>query len=82
MTWLVLSLVESLQVFSRHLELGDLSLALPIETVKGWPLIGEQLHDLLELASTNFSEAFARVAPQLKPYGTIPRLIEVSVEIP
>jgi predicted PurR-regulated permease PerM len=69
-TWLALSLVETLQVFSRHLEHGELSLALPIATVKGWPLIGEQLHDLLELASTNFTAALARVAPQLKPLGS------------
>src|SRR5262245_21552896 len=39
-TWLALSLIESLQVFSHHIEQGDLSLSLPIEIVKGWPLIG------------------------------------------
>src|SRR5438034_3316664 len=69
-TWLALSLVESLQVFSRHLELGDMSLAIPIATVKGWPLVGQHLYELLELASTNFTAAFARVAPQLKPLGS------------
>jgi predicted PurR-regulated permease PerM len=69
-TWLALSLVESLQVLSRHLELGELSLALPIATVKSWPVVGEKLYELLELASTNFTAAFARVAPQLKPLGS------------
>jgi predicted PurR-regulated permease PerM len=67
--WVAVSLIESLQGFARQLESGELSLALPIETIKNWPLIGQQLYDLLELASTNFTAAFARVAPQLKPLG-------------
>jgi predicted PurR-regulated permease PerM len=71
-TWVVLSLIESLQDLARHLESGEPSVALPIATVKDWPLIGQQLHDLLELASTNFVAAFAKVAPQLKPLtGTL-----------
>jgi predicted PurR-regulated permease PerM len=54
---------------SRHIEAGELLPALPSASVKSWPLIGEQLYDLLELATTNFAAAFAKVAPQLKPLG-------------
>lgn len=68
-TWLALSLVESLQVLSRHIEAGELSPALSSASVKSWPVIGGQLYDLLELATTNFAAAFAKVAPQLKPLG-------------
>ena len=32
-------------------------------------MIGNQLHELLELASTNFAAAFARMAPQLRPFA-------------
>jgi predicted PurR-regulated permease PerM len=68
-TWLALSLVESLQHLSRHIETGDLWPALPIASVKSWPMIGEQIYDVLELATTNFTAAFAKIAPQLKPLG-------------
>jgi predicted PurR-regulated permease PerM len=67
--WVALSLIETLQVIARQLESDELPLALPLTTVKNWPLIGPQLYELLELASTNFSAAFARVLPQLKPLG-------------
>jgi len=68
-TWIVLSLITSLQALSHQFELGEMPLLSSI-AVKSWPLIGEQLHDLLELASTNFSGAFAKVAPQLRPLGS------------
>jgi hypothetical protein len=71
-TWLVLSLVESLQVFSRHLELGDLSLALPIETVKSWPLIFRSWVSNLRLQTeTGFSRNFIFFSPKkgAHPWG-------------
>ena len=42
---------------------------LPPETVKGWPIIGERLHQLWQLAATNMKGALAEVAPMLKPAG-------------
>ena len=69
MAWAGLSLIESAQAFSRHLEQGDLSLPAPVEGIKSWPFVGEQIYNLWELASTNFQAAFAKVGPQLKPIG-------------
>jgi predicted PurR-regulated permease PerM len=69
MAWVGLNLIDSVQDFSRHLEREDLAFPSPREAVKSWPLIGEQLFELWDLASTNFKAAFSKVAPQLKPLG-------------
>src|SRR5438552_4145705 len=38
--------------------------------VKTWPVIGEQLYQFWELASTNVTSAFTELAPYLKPVGS------------
>ena len=68
-TWLGLDLIQSLQQIARQIDLSSLSLPPPAESVKGWPLIGDQLFQFWHLASTNLSAAFAQIAPQLKPLG-------------
>jgi predicted PurR-regulated permease PerM len=67
--WCLLSMIESLQAFTLRLQAGDLAFPSPILRVKSWPLIGDQLYELWALAATNFREAFAKVAPQLRPLG-------------
>jgi predicted PurR-regulated permease PerM len=69
-TWLGLDLVEVLRTIYERLESGAISIPPPIATVKKWPLIGEQLFDFWELASTNLKEALVKVAPHLKPLGS------------
>jgi len=69
-TWLGLDLVEVLLRIYERLESGAISIPPPIATVKKWPLIGEQLFQFWELASTNFKEALAKVTPHLKPLGS------------
>jgi predicted PurR-regulated permease PerM len=68
-TWLALDLIQSLQVISRQLNLSSMSLPPPMESVKGWPLIGDRLYQFWYLASTNLSAAFAQIVPQLRPLG-------------
>jgi predicted PurR-regulated permease PerM len=68
-TWLALDLIQSLQVISRQLNMSSISLPPPIESVKGWPLIGDRLYQFWYLASTNLSAAFSQIVPQLKPWG-------------
>jgi predicted PurR-regulated permease PerM len=41
----------------------------PPETVRTWPLVGEPIFQFWQLASTNLSAAFAKIAPQLRPVG-------------
>jgi predicted PurR-regulated permease PerM len=69
-TWLALDLVEVLRLIYERLESGAISIPRPIETVKQWPLIGEQLFQFWELASTNLKSALLNVAPHLKPFGS------------
>ena len=69
MAWVGLNLIDSVQDLSRHLEHEDLPFPTPPVAIKNWPLIGEQLFGIWELASTNFKAAFTKIAPQLKPLG-------------
>ena len=70
-TWLTLGLIDSLRELSEHLDLSALALPPPPHAVKSWPIIGESIYQFWDLASTNFEAAFAKIAPQLKPFGSI-----------
>jgi predicted PurR-regulated permease PerM len=69
-TWLTLGLIESVRAIYDHFELSKLSLPAPPPGVKTWPLVGEQLHQFWELASTNVTSALTKLAPYLEPVGT------------
>jgi predicted PurR-regulated permease PerM len=66
-SWLVLDLIESARRISEHLDLAALSLPPPPESIKEWPLIGHELFDFLQLASTNLEAAASQFVPLLKP---------------
>jgi predicted PurR-regulated permease PerM len=69
-TWLTLGLIESVRTISDHFDLSKMSLPAPPAGVKAWPVIGEQLYQFWELASTNVTSALAEIAPYLKPVGS------------
>jgi predicted PurR-regulated permease PerM len=69
-TWLGLGLIESVRTLSERLDAGTLSVPPPSEAIKGWPLIGERVYEIWDLASTNLMAAFTKLAPQLKPVGS------------
>jgi predicted PurR-regulated permease PerM len=77
-TWLVLSLIDSLQTISHHLDLSKVPLPPPTEAVKTWPLVGDSLYQFWELASTNLGAALTQIAPQLKPLGN--NLLYIAAE--
>ena len=68
-TWLALGLIDSLRTVSEQLDLSTLMLPPPPETIRTWPLVGEPIFQFWQLASTNLSAAFAKIAPQLRPVG-------------
>ena len=68
-TWLALGLIDSLRILYERLDLSTLTLPPPRETVKSWPLIGDQIYQFWELASSNLQEAAVKIAPYLKPVG-------------
>jgi predicted PurR-regulated permease PerM len=69
-TWLILGLIESVRTISDHFDLAKMSLPAPPAGVKSWPVIGGQLYQFWELASTNVSSALTELAPYLKPVGS------------
>lgn len=70
-TWLGLSLVKAAETLYEQLNSGGISIPQPVERVKSWPWIGEQLFHLWDLASTNLKAALVEVVPQLKPFGSL-----------
>lgn len=69
-TWLGLGLVDGVQALSYRIDSGELTIPAPNPSIKGWPLIGQQVYDFWEEASTNLKVAFASAAPQLKTIGS------------
>src|SRR5215467_3748498 len=69
-TWLVLGLVDSVRFVSQQFDVSTLVLPLPPLSVKSWPLFGDPIYDFWTLASTNLKAALAKVAPELRPFGS------------
>jgi predicted PurR-regulated permease PerM len=68
-TWLVLGVIDSLSLLVEQLNEKTLLLPRPEESVRRWPVIGEQLFQFWDLAATNIKAALAKVAPHLRPLG-------------
>ena len=69
-SWLVFGLVEGVRFISEQLASGNVSVPAPNAAVKDWPLIGAQLFELWQLASTNLAAALGRFSPYAKPIAT------------
>ena len=69
-TWLALSLAETVRMLLAQLGDGSLAIPPPSEAVKAWPLIGEKIYEIWELASTNLRAVVIEAAPHLKHLGT------------
>jgi predicted PurR-regulated permease PerM len=65
-----LGLIDSVRTLAERIDLSTLTLPLPPDTIKSWPIIGDPIYQFWELASTNFRAALAKIAPQLKPIGS------------
>ncbi|MBO0716701.1 MAG: AI-2E family transporter [Rhizobiales bacterium] len=68
-TWLGLSLADSARLLSARLSDGTIAIPAPPETVKTWPVIGNNAYEIWQLASTNLRQVLVGAAPQLKPLG-------------
>jgi predicted PurR-regulated permease PerM len=60
------TLVSGAQTYANDLESGNLKVPAPAASVQDWPIIGERVFDLWQLASQNLEEAFSRLRPQLE----------------
>jgi predicted PurR-regulated permease PerM len=77
-TWLALGLIDTVRVVSTELDLSALTPPAPPAAIKAWPVIGGPIYQFWELASTNLAAALVKIAPYLKPLGTI--LVGVAAE--
>ena len=68
------STITSVQNVAAEYEAGTLVIPPPPANVAEWPVIGEPLFKLWELASTNIEAALKTLEPQIKEYG--PKLID------
>jgi predicted PurR-regulated permease PerM len=75
-TWLGFGLIGSVDFVIRGVDAKIFSIPLPAESVKDWPLIGEQLYRLWTLAATDIKTILLEVLPTLKPLGS--KLIDIS----
>lgn len=73
-TWLGIDLIDASTAIIDKANSGKLDIPTPMESVKDWPVIGQQLHDFHSLASTNVRSALTPLLPQLRPLGE--KLIE------
>jgi predicted PurR-regulated permease PerM len=78
-TWLGFGLTGGIESLITGLDPERLSIPLPPEAVKGWPLIGDQVHRLWTLAATNTKAILLEVAPHLKPLGG--KLLDIAGSI-
>jgi predicted PurR-regulated permease PerM len=59
--------VEGVKDLAANLNAGNLAVPSPPDGVKNWPLVGPQLFELWNQASSNIRAALREVAPHLKP---------------
>jgi predicted PurR-regulated permease PerM len=69
-TWLGLGLIDGLKTLIQQLDSGKL-IPPPSETIKNWPLVGQEIYDFWSLASTNVRSALTSLLPQLQTLGEI-----------
>jgi predicted PurR-regulated permease PerM len=69
-TWLALSLAETVRMLLTRFGDGSLAIPPPSEAVQAWPLIGEKIYEKWQLASSNLQALVIEAAPYLKPLGT------------
>jgi predicted PurR-regulated permease PerM len=63
------SLLHSAQALSAKMQAGELEIPPPSPRVADWPLVGERLHQVWQLASQNIEEALTEFGPQVKAFS-------------
>jgi predicted PurR-regulated permease PerM len=69
-TWLGLSLADSVRKIVSAFNEGRLSIPTPPDAVRTWPFFGKEVYDTWQLASTNLKALIVSAAPWLKPLGS------------
>lgn len=70
--WLGIGAVEGIKDFAGQLSAGEFKVPSPPEAIKRWPLVGSQLYEFWDQASSNIRSVLRQVTPYLKPLaGTL-----------
>jgi predicted PurR-regulated permease PerM len=67
--WLGFGLLNGAEFLSKNLD-GGISIPLPSESIKEWPLVGEQIYRFWARAVTDVRAQLAELAPLLKPIAS------------
>jgi len=91
-TWIGLGAVEGTKDIAEQLTAGEVVVPSPPQAIKSWPLVGPQLYEFWDQASTNLRSVLRQITPYLKPFavtllgvagnagvGTIKFLVSVAV---
>jgi predicted PurR-regulated permease PerM len=76
LAWLGLGLIGGVGFAATALDSQALPIPLPPESVKAWPLIGEQLYELWMHAATDIKTTVREIAPSLRPLAG--KLVEMA----
>ena len=74
--WLGFGLIGGVETLMSRLDAELPSIPLPAESVKAWPVIGEQVYRLWTIAATDLKATLIEVVPKLKPLGS--KLLDIS----
>jgi predicted PurR-regulated permease PerM len=75
-TWLGFGLIGGVEMLIGRLDTALPWIPLPAESVKAWPVIGEQVHRLWTTAATDMKVILIEVVPKLRPLGG--KLVEIA----
>ncbi len=67
--WLVNQLVEGVKFLAGHIQVGDLTIPTPSESVATWPLIGNWLYENWLELSENLGDSLKGYIPQIVSWG-------------
>lgn len=69
-TWLALSLADNVRTLVQRVADGSLAVPPPPESVKSWPVVGEQFYAIWHQASGNLKALLIEVGPHLTSIGS------------
>lgn len=69
-TWLGMGAVDGITDLAAQVTAGELHVPSPPQSLKEWPVIGPQLFDLWDQATTNLRSLLRAVVPYLKPFAS------------
>jgi len=75
-TWLGFGLIQGVQLMVQGLDAQTAVIPEPAESVKHWPLIGDQVYELWMRGASDTKAILRELAPTLKPLGS--RLVGVA----